>query len=158
MFAPLSWREEFEFWYSFWIFWLLSMSLLQLSLGSRVVPDILGCVCMSSIVFWICSLSLVLCSVWSGVKSVQVVWVEYEVWLGASVDAMYVWLYEYSCCLYVGVCCSYVMSSAVMSCVLLWGNRYVWGVYVEDCWWKNAFLGNVSFKLALCRCCVLKVA
>ena len=75
---------------------------------------------------------------------------EYEfAWLhGSSVNATE-WLYVWFCYLHVDVCCSNcdVVYIGYELCVF----RKVclrWGVYVEECGWKNAF----NFELALCRC------
>ena len=55
------------------------------------------------------------------------------------------------CCSNCGVVCiGYELSVSRRS-------RYVWGVGVGECGWKNSSLWNTGFELALCRCCVLKV-
>ena len=46
------------------------MCLLKVSLGSKVTPSILGSVCVGRVVPFICSVSVVLYSAGSGVKSV----------------------------------------------------------------------------------------
>ena len=74
----------------------------ELSLGSRVRPNILGCVCIHTIVLLICRLSLVLYSAGSRVKNVQVVLSESSMRL---FDLVQVWmLCRYGCMCAFAVC------------------------------------------------------
>ena len=81
------------------------------SLGLRARPNILGCVCMSSVMLLICKLSLVL---YSASRVNNVVLSDWSMrWMCMYV---YVWLYMCLCCRYVVVCCS-DCDVVCMSCI-----------------------------------------
>ena len=130
---------------------MLAICLLWVSLGSRMRPNVLGSVFMSSIVLLICRYNLALYSAGSDVKNIHVICPSW-VWgcltwstCGCCVDMMVVcFCYIH---VYVSVYCSnwYIVYIGYELC-LFGSSRYVWGVYVEECGWKDASLSKAVFN------------
>ena len=96
----------------------------------------------SSVTLLICKLSLMFYGIMSEECTSNFVLVVYEIiWFSQS------WMvYRYDC-MYAYALCMLIVAMHTLRILLVWGNMYVWIVYVENCGWKDASLGNASFLL-----------
>lgn len=94
----------------------------------------------SSVTLLICKLSLMFYRIMSEECTSNFVLVVYEIiWFSQS------WMvYRYDC-MYAYALCMLIVAMHTLRILFVWENMYVWIVYVENCGWKDASLGNAIF-------------